>query len=362
LCGNHPAYGNGKILTAAINLDTIAFVKRTEDDVITLHIKDQKPINVKLDDLLPDEKQFGELSAIVRGVAAAFRNAGYKIGGFCAYAETNIPAAAGALAAFEMLVGTIFSHIYNNGAVPVLDLARLAVSAESDFFGKHSGLLNKFVCGIGGIVEADLTDPENPSVTDVEFDLSEAGYALCLTKTGDEANHFAASNSYIIHEMKSVSEQMNVLSLRHTAKASVMTRIAYVRKMAGDRAFLRAMHYFDENDRASNAAEALRDGDFDRYLRVVKSSGDSCFKYLQNVLMPENPFEQSIVVALYISDGLLDGKGVVKPFCGGFSGMIQSYVPAAMTEEYKMGMEAVFGLGCCKVSDFRPFGCVRVEQ
>jgi galactokinase len=362
LCGNHPAYGNGKILTAAINLDTIALVKQTDDNIVTIHSKDQKPFTVKLNELEPDEKQFGEFSSIVRGIAAVMMNNGYKIGGFTAYTETNIPPAAGVVTAFEMLIGNIISHIYNNGEIPVMEIARMSESAQSVFFGKRSGLLEKIVCGHGGIMEADLTDPENPGIVGVDFDLSKAGYALCLTNTGVEDAHFTASNSYIHHDMKSAAEQMNVSSLRQTARESVFTRMPYIRKMAGDRVFLRAMHYFDENERVVTAAEALRGGDFDGFLRVMKSSGDSCFKYLQNVFMQENPFEQSVAVALYISEGLLGDKGVVKPLGGRFAGTIQSYVPSAMTEKYVMGMEAAFGLGCCRVLNFRPLGCVRVEH
>jgi galactokinase len=362
LCGNHS--GNGNVLAAAIDLDTIALVKKTDSDNIIVHSKGKKPVAVNINDLTPDDKRFGQSSELIRGIAAGMKEAGYKIGGFSAYTESTIPKGSGLAAstAFEMIICTIFSQLFNDSSIPALTLARIAESAEKAFYGKRNVFIYKLIAAYGGINECDLNDKENPVIKGVDFDMKGTGFSLCITKTPEEPGQFAGANAFIPHELRSVAELMNVSSLSETNKEAVMARMSYIRKMSGDRAFLRTMHFFEENERVCEAAQALRDGDFETYLRVMKISGDSSYKYLQNIYPPENPFSQGSAFALFLSDGVLRIKGVSKIQGGGFSGSIQSYVPCDMAEQYIMAMEAGFGLGCCREIQFRKYGCVQIEN
>jgi galactokinase len=362
LCGNRAS--GGKILAAAVNLDTIALVKMTDNNRISIYSKHAKPDFIDLTNLEPDVEHFGQYAEIVRGIAAGFLKEGLKIGGFTAYIETNIPkeSGLGALASFEITIANIFSQLYNSSAVPEMTLAKIADEAEKNYFGyRDDGLFSKIVAAIGGVNTADFTDARNPITKPVDFDLNALGYTLCVTKTIEDRNIFAGANSFIPHELKAVAELLNVDSLSHTTKESVMTRMSFIRKMNGDRAFLRTMHFYDENERVTAAAEALKDGDTQKFLRIIKQSGDSSYRYLQNIFPPENPFAQSTAIGLYLSDNLLGGEGFSKVAGCSFTGCIQAFVPKDMTEKYITGMDAVFGLSSCRKLEFRSHGSVRIE-
>jgi galactokinase len=363
LCGNHTHHNNGKVLAAAINLDTIALVKKTETKEVIIYSKGYGEVRIDLTDLRVNENQFGVPQELIRGVASEFAENGYNIGGFTAYMESNIIAESGLAFAvsFEILLGTIFSDLYNDGKISDMRLAKIGRDAEFKYYGRPSGLLDQTAIVTGGVTKMDFFDTENPIVIKTDFSMQATGYQICITDTRGEYANLAATYAAIPHEMKSIAESFHGKTLRDITKDEVLSRASYVRRIFGDRAFLRAMHYFDENVRVEKAVEALNNNDFEAFLAIIKASGDSSYKLIQNIYPSGNPAAQGIAIGLYMSEQILDGRGVSRVHGGGFAGTIQCYLPSEMTEEYIMKMEAIFGLGCCHLINFRNYGGVRVD-
>jgi galactokinase len=374
LCGNHTDHNCGKALAAAVNVDIIAVVKKTDDEIITIKSNDFPTDTINLTDLinLSDligksancERHFGQSSEIIKGIAAGFLNAGYKIGGFCAYTHSTIPKGSGlsSSAAYEVLIGTILSHLYNDDTLTPLEIAKIGQYAESEWYGKPCGLLDQIASAMGGCLRLDFYDPSNPSAEQVEFDPKAAGYTLCITDTKGSHADLTADYADIPREMKSVAEMLNVPFLTETSKAVVISQAAHVRKMCGDRAFLRAMHFFDENDRVDSAEAAIRRGDYTAYFNIIRQSGESSYKLLQNIYSPSRPDIQGLSVGLYLTEQFLGEMGVCRVHGGGFAGAIQSYIPTDMTESYRLYIDTVFGLGCCYRLNVRNYGGVKIQM
>ena len=362
--GNHTDHNKGRVLAAAVDLDTVAAVSPRSDKKVELYSDGYaRPFRVDLTSLTPVPSEKETTLALIRGVAARLSQLGYKVGGFEAYTITRVLKGSGlsSSAAFEVLVVTIISHLYNDDAIDPVTVAKIAQYAENVYFGKPSGLLDQTASSVGGFTAIDFKDPENILIEKVNFDVTAHGYALCVVDTG--GNHADLTNEYALvpKEMKEVAAFFGKEFLRDVDEQEFYDKIGEVRKQTGDRAVLRAMHFFDDDRLAAQEAQALRAGDFDSFKEMVIASGRSSFQRLQNVFATITPQEQGLSLALALTEKLLAGEGAWRVHGGGFAGTIQAYVPLARLDEYRAAMEKVFGKGACYVLSVRQAGGTKVE-
>lgn len=362
--GNHTDHNRGCVMAAAVGLDVIAVVSPTGDSIVKVKSEGFPEDVVDISDLEVKETEKNTSAALIRGVAAGFKNAGLDTCGFTAYTTSNVLKGSGlsSSAAFEVLIGTIFSYLCNEGKVSAVKIAQIAQYAENVYFGKPSGLMDQMASSVGGFITIDFEDTANPVIDAISYDFASSGYALCIVDT--KGNHADLTPEYaaIPAEMKSVAAFFGKKELRDITKAQVMENITEVRKACGDRAVSRAFHFFDDNERVGKEAEALRKGDIDSFLKLITESGNSSFKYLQNVFAVKNPAEQGISMGLYMAEDVLKGRGAVRVHGGGFAGTIQSFVPCDLLDEYAARMEAVFGKGSCYKLYIRPVGGTEVTE
>lgn len=356
--GNHTDHNRGCVMAAAVGLDVIAVVSPCDGSVVSVKSEGFPEDVVDISDLEIKENEKNTSAALIRGVAAGFKNAGYNVCGFKAYTTSNVLKGSGlsSSAAFEVLIGTIFSHLCNEGKVSAVKIAQIAQYAENAYFGKPSGLMDQMASSVGGFITIDFKDTENPVIDSVAYDFASSGYNLCIVDT--KGNHADLTPEYaaIPAEMKSVAKFFGKSELRDITKKQLIENIAEVRKVCGDRAVARAFHFFDDNERVGKEAAALRSGDIDSFLKLITESGNSSFKYLQNVFAVKSPEEQGLVMGLYISENILNGRGAVRVHGGGFAGTIQAFVPTDLLDAYSEAMEKVFGKGSCYKLYIRPVG------
>ena len=302
-------------------------------------------------------------ASLIRGVCARCRELGYTVGGFNAYTATQVLKGSGlsSSAAFEVVIVTAISHLFNNGAIDAVTAAQIAQYAENVYFGKPSGLMDQTASSVGGFTAIDFHDPKKPVLEKVDFDLAKYNHALCIVDTG--GNHADLTGDYaaIPVEMKSVARLLGAEVLRDADEGEFWNRLGELRQKVGDRAVLRAMHFFSDNRTAKEEAALLKAGDFDGFKEKIIASGRSSATRLQNVFACSNPSEQGLSLALAVSEKLLAGKGAWRVHGGGFAGTIQAFVPVEMLEEYRSAMEAVFGEGTCHVLSIRSAGGVQVK-
>lgn len=360
--GNHTDHNRGCVMAAAVGLDVIAVVSPCEGNVVSVKSEGFPEDVVDISDLEIKENEKNSSAALIRGVAAGFKNAGYNVCGFKAYTTSNVLKGSGlsSSAAFEVLIGTIFSHLCNDGKVSAVKIAQIAQYAENAYFGKPSGLMDQMASSVGGFITIDFKDTANPVIDSVSYDFASSGYNLCIVDT--KGNHADLTPEYaaIPAEMKSVAKFFGKSELRDITKEQLIENIADVRKVCGDRAVARAFHFFDDNERVGKEAAALRSGDIDGFLKLITESGNSSFKYLQNVFAVKSPEEQGLVMGLYLSENVLCGRGAVRVHGGGFAGTIQAFVPTDLLDTYSETMEKVFGQGSCYKLYIRPVGGVSV--
>ena len=364
LSGNHTDHNHGCVVAASIDLDIIAVASKRDDRVI--RIKSEGFPEDVVDTsayTAPVTEKFGTSESIIAGMAAGFVKNGHAIGGFDAYTTSNVLKGSGlsSSAAFEDMVGNIISHMYNDGRVDNVEIAKLAQYSENVFFGKPCGLMDQVACAVGGIVAIDFADPSAPVIEKVDFDLSAKGYNLCIVNTG--GNHADLTDDYasVPAEMKAVAAHFGKKVLRELDEEQVVAAIPALREKLGDRAILRALHFFNENKRVACQKAALMNGDLDAFFAEVIASGRSSFCYLQNVYTSKNLSEQGLSLALCLAEGYLsDKKAAWRVHGGGFAGTIQSFVPTEAVEGYRAIMDATFGEGKCIVLRIRPVGAVKV--
>lgn len=361
--GNHTDHQHGEVLAASINRDAMAVVSRLDEPVVKL-ISDNYGdlITIYLDDLEKKNKEEGTTHALIRGILSKTKQNGYKIGGFCAFVTSDVLVGAGlsSSAAFETLIGTILSYMYNDGSISAEEIAMIGQYAENVYFGKPCGLMDQMACSVGSLVHIDFADPQNARVERVDFDLDAYGYSLCITDTKGSHADLTPEYAAIPTEMKAAAACLERELLGDVTKEEVLKKLPEIRKAAGDRAALRALHYVNENDRVKKEVDALKRADVKDFLEVVRASGDSSFKYLQNVYSNMDVAHQNLSVALAVSDMILKKEGVSRVHGGGFAGTIQAFVPNHLVEAYKAEMENLFGAGACDVLKIRQFGGVRV--
>ena len=364
LSGNHTDHNRGCVVAASISLDIIAVASPTDDGIIRVKSEgfDEDVVDIAAYSS-PVESKFGTSESIIAGMCAGFKMNGHKTGGFVAYTTSSVLKGSGlsSSAAFEDMIGTIESHLYNNGEVSNVEIAKLAQYAENKFFGKPCGLMDQVACAYGGAVAIDFADTQNPVITPISFDFTGAGYNLCIVSTG--GNHADLTDDYasVPAEMKAVAAYLGCEVLRQTDEEALVAAIPALRENLGDRAIMRAFHFFNENKRVEAQKNALIAGDIETFFENVKASGRSSFCYLQNVYTSKNLTEQGLSLALCLAEGYLSGKKAAwRVHGGGFAGTIQAFVPTAEVEGFRSLMDGVFGEGKCIVLRIRPEGAVRV--
>lgn len=360
--GNHTDHNHGRVLTAAVNLDIVGLAKKTDNNVIRLKSAEYPRMDrVELSDLAPREETSGS-QAIIRGISAKCKKMGYQVGGFDCYTISRVMKGSGlsSSAAFEILVVTVISHLYNDGKIDPVTAAIIAQYAENVYFGKPSGLLDQMASSVGGFTSIDFKEPLKPVIKKVDFDFASCGHALCVVDTG--GNHANLTDEYaaIPAEMKKVANFFGKEFLRDVDEREFYGHLKELRKATGDRAVLRAMHFFDDDRLANEEAKALKAGDFDSFKRMIRTSGLSSQTRLQNVFAVVGPEEQGLSLALTLSEHVLGENGAFRVHGGGFAGTIQAFVPLEKLPEYRALMDSIFGEGSCHVLSVRQPGGTKV--
>lgn len=362
ICGNHTDHQHGCVLAAAVDLDVIAIVSFHSENVIRVLSAGYDMNTVDIGDLSARDSEKGTSDALIRGVAAGFKERGLAVGGFDAYTTSNVLSGSGlsSSAAFEVLIGTMIDKHYNNGKAGAIEIAKMGQYAENSFFGKKSGLMDQTVCSVGSAVFIDFEDTSAPKVTASKCDLDKYGYTLFITDT--KGSHADLSDDYsaIPSEMISVAKQLGKEYLRACDENEFYEKIPELRKTCTDRAILRAGHFFTENKRAVIAAKAIESGAIAHFLDIIKKSGRSSAMWLQNLYSTKAPDEQGISIALAVSEKVLHGAGASRVHGGGFAGTIQAFVPNELAETYRTSMDALFGEGSCHKLRIRNEGGIQL--
>jgi len=365
ILGNHTDHNRGKVLAGAIDKDIIAVVSKNGTDKVNLKSEGYEKDCVDLS-LVKDKNAYPKYSssALVLGIAAGFMNSDYTACGFDGYATSDVLRGSGisSSAAFEVMIGNIFNHLFNDGKVQNTEIAKISQYAENEYFGKPCGLMDQMACAVGGFVYMDFVDPKSPEIEPIDFSLADAGYALCIVNTG--GNHADLNEDYasVPMEMKRVAAILGKEVLREVSEAEVIAKMADIRAVAGDRALLRAVHFIRENKRVESAKTALIDNDINSFFENVTASGKSSFEFLQNVYTTKNVKEQGLSLALLLTEGffLEENEGAARVHGGGFAGTIQAYVKKESADAYTSLMETVFGKGSVMRLNVRPQGACRL--
>lgn len=361
--GNHTDHQHGCVLAAAVQLDALAVVAFHEDGVIRVCSEGYRPFTVELADLSVQEGEKGS-AAIVRGIVAKFTERGVHVDGFDVYCCSDVLSGSGisSSAAFETLIGTVIDTYYNDGKAGAVEIAKIGQYAENVYFGKKCGLMDQMASSVGGLVFIDFEDTGAPVIESFSFDFEQAGYCICVTDTGGSHANLTPDYVAVREEMESVAACFGKEYLRQVDEADFYRELPKLRGNCSDRAVLRAMHFFGDNRRAREEAEALRAGETELFLKLVQESGASSEALLQNLYSVSAPTEQAIPLGIMLSKRILAGRGAVRVHGGGFAGTIQAFVPLSAAEAYVAEMEKVFGDGACYVFRIRPVGGVCVGE
>ena len=362
--GNHTDHNHGKVLAASVNLDVIAIVEPIEVPKIALKSEGYDESIIEIEDTEVKENEKNTSEALIRGVVAGFRKHGYNVGGFKAYTTTNVLKGSGlsSSAAFEVLVGHILNHLYNDGGIGAIKIAQIAQYAENVYFGKPSGLMDQTASSVGGFVAIDFKDVESPIIEKIDSDFAAYDHALCIIDTKGSHADLTPDYAAIPTEMKQVAEHFSVQYLRQVCREDIVLNMDILRDEFGDRAVLRALHFFEENERVDRLSHALKASDFKAFLESVKESGNSSYKYLQNIFSVNDIKNQGLGIGLNAAERVLGRKGACRVHGGGFAGTIQAFVPLDLLKEFKMSMETLFGGGSCYVLTIRKYGGVEVDR
>lgn len=360
--GNHTDHQHGMVLATSVNLDTIAIVEKLDGDEVEVVSKGYTPIKLSSSDLEKKDAESGKAISLIRGILKRFKELGYNIGGFRAYTTSDVIAAAGlsSSACFETLIGTILSGLYNDMKVDSKEIAQIGQFAENVYFDKPCGLMDQMACSVGGLIHIDFANPQKPEVNKVEVDFGKYKYNLCVVDT--KGSHADLTDDYadIPAEMKAVAKYFGKSFLREVDENEFYENISAVRKETGDRAVLRALHFFEEEKVVINEVNALRADEFEKFLQLITQSGNSSYRYLQNIYSNHDVNNQAVSVALGMSEIILKEHGVCRVHGGGFAGTIQIFVESSFVEEYKKQIEKVFGEGSCYVLNIRKYGGIKV--
>ncbi len=365
--GNHTDHNHGRVLAGSVDLDSIAIASLNYENQIVLYSEGyDTSFVVDLSKLNVAQEEKGTTNALIRGIAARFKQLGFETGGFNACMTSEILPGSGlsSSASVEVLIGSIFNTLYNNNNIAPGELAIIGQYAENEYFGKPCGLMDQMACAVGGIISIDFKDPQNPHVEKVDFDFEAQGYNLLVLDTG--GNHADLTEDYasVPKEMKSVAEALKVKVCREIGYDNLIKEIKSLRLKVGDRAVLRALHFLGENERVVHQVNALENGDFKYFLELVNESGNSSFKRLQNIYTTQNVHEQGISLALALTEDFISriGEGACRVHGGGFAGTIQVFLPNGAVENYIQLIEGIFGECKVIVLNIRPYGTVYLNE
>ena len=362
ISGNHTDHNNGKVLGGSINLDCIAVAAVNDSDQVNIVSESfSQKFKVNINDIEPGVDKIGTVE-LLKGILAGFRERGANIGGFDAYITSNVISSAGvsSSAAFETLICQIINTLFNEGKLSKTDYAYIGKYAENNYWDKASGLLDQMCCAYGGLISIDFKNPDVPKVEGIDFDFAAAAHDLIIVQTGRGHADLSADYSSIPNEMKKVAKYFDKSTLSEVDEEEFYKNLSKIRKFAGDRAILRSIHFFDENRRVENEVSALASNDFDTFLKNITDSGNSSWKYLQNVYTNAAPNEQGITVALALSERFLKEKqvGATRVHGGGFAGVIMAMIPESYSDEYITYMDKFLGKGSCYKMKIRPYGSI----
>ena len=356
--GNHTDHQHGRVLCGSVDLDMLACAAPNGTRTIRIHSEGYPALTVELDELAVKTNEINTSAALVRGVASKLTDLGYPLSGFDAYATSTVLSGSGlsSSAAYEVLVGNILNHFCCEDKLDPILIAKIGQYAENVYFGKPCGLMDQMGSSVGGAVAIDFADPSAPIVVQAGYDFSASGHALCIVDTGSCHADLTDDYADIPKEMGAVAAYFGKRFLREVDQADFRASLPQLREQCGDRAVLRAMHFFDDDARAAQEAQALEEGDFDRFLALVDQSGLSSALHLQNTWTISDPRQQAIPLCLAVGRELLGDTGAIRVHGGGFAGTIQAFVPNEKLDAFKSGMEALVGPGKCHVLHIRPKG------
>lgn len=359
--GNHTDHNHGKVLAASVDLDAVAAASKNDESIVRVKSRGFSIDTVEITDLEVNDEDAGRSRSLVRGILARFKELGYNIGGFDATTASKVLSGSGlsSSAAFEVLVGTILNHLYNDGKISPVEIAKIAQYAENVHFKKPCGLLDQMACSVGGFVTIDFEDPSKPVIQSVALDFEKTGHSLCIVDTKGDHSGLTDEYGFVRSEMEAVAAFFGKKVLREITKEQVVENAGKLAKAVGERAVLRALHFFNDNERVEKEVAALKSGDFEAFKAYVIESGFSSYMYNQNVYSNKQPKTQPLSLALALSEELLKDKGAWRVHGGGFAGTIQAFVPNELLNEYTGLMKSVFGDDCCYVLNIRPVGGAR---
>ena len=362
--GNHTDHQRGCVLAASVDLDILAAAAPTQSGVIRVLSQGYPMTEVDLRELTPRQDEVNTSAALIRGVAARMSEMGCDLRnrGLDVYMTSTVPKGSGlsSSAAYEVLIGTMLNELFWAGHCTPVELAQIGQYAENVFFGKPCGLMDQTASSVGGVVAIDFADAAHPAVEKVDVDLHAYGYALCILDSGAGHEDLTGEYSAITEELRAVCRVFGKEVLREVPEEDFLAELPKVRKAAGDRAVNRAFHVYGENRRAQAEKEALRQGDFDQFLTLVRESGRSSAMYLQNIIPTGSVTAQELMVTIALCERILEGRGAVRVHGGGFGGTAQAFVPLDMLEKFKAATEAALGPGCCHVVMIRPAGGIKL--
>jgi len=361
--GNHTDHQHGRVLAGAVNMDNIAAAAINGTNFIKVSSEGYPEFQVDLNDLTINKSKFFTSEALVKGICARMKELGFNIGGFdaCIFGGVLEGSGLSSSASFEVLIGNILSHLFNNGKLDAVENAKIGQWAENNYFGKPCGLMDQTACSVGGFITIDFNNPANPVVKALDFDFMKTGYALVITNTGGSHANLNDEYASLPIEMKSVAKQLGKEVLRDVSMEQIIEVIPTIREKVGDRALLRAIHFQGDNNRVLNQVEALENNDFSTFLSHVIQSGYSSYMYNQNIFCNNDSKNQGVALGLALSDLVLNGKGAWRVHGGGFAGTIQAFVPNNLIDKYIATLEHTFGVGQCHKLFIRSKGAVKVE-
>lgn len=361
--GNHTDHQHGCVLAASVDLDILCAARKNNSTEIRMISEGFSQLTVDISDLTIHEEEKNTSASLIRGIAAKIASMGYAIHGFDAYAISSVLGGSGlsSSAAYEVLIGTILNGLYCDSAISPVEIAKIGQYAENVFFGKPCGLMDQMASAVGGIIAIDFQQPSQPEIHQIQFDLLQEGYALCIIDSGADHADLTDEYAFIPQEMCAVAACFDKKWLREVRKEDFMRDMARVRRQVGDRAVLRAIHFYADNTRAQQEAKLLAQGDFDAFLQVMRQSGQSSYMYLQNVSVNGAVQEQQVAYALAMCDELLGDRGAFRVHGGGFAGTVQAFVPLDMLEHFCVEMEKALAAHCCHVLSIRPAGGIELS-
>ncbi len=360
ISGNHTDHNGGKVIAASINLDTLLCVSKIKNVVKLKSDKYDKIFEVDLTNLNPQSEEEGGTNSLIRGIAAGFVKFGYKIGGFQGVLTSDVIQGSGlsSSASIEVAIGSVFNLLYNENKIEPDVIAKIGQYAENKYFGKPCGLMDQIACAIGGVVSIDFKDNNNPIIEKIDFSLSDFDYKLLVVDTGGTHQNLTEDYASIPYEMKTVAKYFGKETCSEIDLQALFEHWNELRALLPDRAVLRAYHFLKENERVGLQIKAMEEKNINKFLSLINGSGDSSFKYVQNIYSNSHVSEQPISLALAATEDYLESinGGACRVHGGGFAGTIQVFLPKKHTDDYTFMMEKLFGKESVSSLDIRPYG------